>query len=83
MKTGTVTEFKTHCHEFLNEVGCAGEAIILTRRGKPCAMVSSPPVEEPKVFVMGQFKDRGWIIGDALEPFDEEWAALSEDVFPS
>jgi prevent-host-death family protein len=73
----SVTEFKAHCLEFINQVSKTGKPITLTKRGKPTAMVVPPPKEEKRRLVLGQFRDQVKIVGDILEPFDEPWEALS------
>ena len=73
MKSVSVTEFKAHCLEFLNQVAKTGQPVLLTKRGKPTAMVSPAPTEPDKKWVLGQFRDQGRIVGDVLAPFDEPW----------
>jgi prevent-host-death family protein len=76
MKTVTVTEFKAHCLEFLNQVAKTRESLILTKRGKPTAMVvPTPPSDGPRL-IPGQFRDKGKIFGDIISPLDEPWEAL-------
>ena len=77
MKTMSVTDFKAHCLEMLNQVAKTGQSILLTKRGKPAALISPPPAEQPKKWVLGQFRDKVKIVGDLVEPFDEPWEALS------
>lgn len=76
MQTVSVTEFKAHCLEFLNRVSKTGQPLLLTKRGKPTAMISPPPAPEPKRWIPGQFVGTGKIVGDLIEPFDEPWEAL-------
>jgi len=73
MKSIPVSEFKAHCLELLNQVAKTGQPMILTKRGKPTAMVCLPPVDEGHTWLLGQFKDKGEIVGDILLPFDEPW----------
>lgn len=40
-------EAKTHLPQLLERVAC-GEKIVITRHGKPIALLSPAPVEEPK-----------------------------------
>ena len=39
MQTVSVTEFKADCLEFLNQVAKTGQPVLLTKRGKPTAMI--------------------------------------------
>jgi prevent-host-death family protein len=73
MKTVSVTEFKAHCLEFLNQVAKTGQALLLTKRGRPTAMVTPPPPPKTKRWVPGQFADRMQIVEDVVPPFDEKW----------
>jgi prevent-host-death family protein len=77
MKTVSVTEFKAHCLEFLNQVAKTGQPIVLTKRGKPTAMVTPPPADEKNKIVLGKFADQVKIVGDILAPLDEPWEVLS------
>lgn len=76
MVSMSVTEFKAHCLEILSRVAETREPVLLTKRGKPTAMVIVPPAPENKGWKLGQFKDQGKIVGDIIAPFDEEWEAL-------
>jgi prevent-host-death family protein len=78
MKSVSVTHFKAHCLEFLNQVALTGQSMILTKRGKPTAMVSPPPPDASRRWIPGQFKDQGKIVGDIVAPFDEPWEAASD-----
>ena len=77
MKSVSVTEFKAHCLELLNEVSRTGHPLLLTKRGKATVMVSRPPEEVSSKWVPGQFKDRAKIVGDVIAPIDEPWEAAS------
>ncbi len=75
MRSISVTEFKAHCLELLNQVARTGQPVILTKRGKPTVMVSRPPAEVAEKWIPGQFEDKGRIVGDIIAPFDEPWEA--------
>ncbi len=77
MKTVSVTEFKAHCLEFLNQVDKTGQPLLLTKRGRPTAMVSPPPPPKTKRWEPGQFADKMKLVGDVVAPYDEDWEALS------
>ena len=78
MKTVTVTEFKAHCLEFFNQVAKTGQCLLVTKRGKPTAMVSPACAEKPKKWVLGKFKDQTEIVGDIIAPIDVEWEVMSD-----
>lgn len=71
----SVTEFKAHCLELLNDVAKTGEPLLLTKRGKPTALVSAPPAKEGQALILGKFRDQAKIVGDLLAPYDEPWEA--------
>lgn len=76
MKTVSVTEFKAHCLELLNDVARTGEPVILTKHGRPTAMVVPPPAESGKKWRLGFFRDSAKVTGDIVAPVDEPWEAL-------
>jgi len=76
MKTLSVSEFKAHCLELVNEVARTGEPVVLTKHGKPTAMVVSPPRSNDRVWAPGKFRQSAVIEGDIIEPLDEPWEAL-------
>lgn len=69
------SEFKAKCLNLLDEVAESGEAIVITKRGKPVAQVSPAPKRRRPIF--GALK--GWIEGDLDGPLDVEWEALRDD----
>jgi prevent-host-death family protein len=77
MKTISVTEFKAHCLELVNEVSRTGESVVLTKRGKPTAMVVPPPPQARTKWNPGRYEAHIRIVGDIIAPLDETWEALS------
>jgi prevent-host-death family protein len=63
MKSCSAKELKTHTGEILRQVG-SGEKILITKRGKPCAVLS--PVENSQVAETG------------IRPFQEAWADIEK-----
>ncbi len=76
MKTVSVTEFRADFHRLLNAVGRTGEPLVLTKHGKPLAMVVSPQALNGKKWKLGQFRDSASIVGDLIAPMDEPCEAL-------
>jgi prevent-host-death family protein len=70
------TEFKAHCLELLDKVNRTGEPLLVTKRGKPTALVSRPPDYAGPVFEIGKFDGMVEIVGDIIEPLDVEWEVL-------
>lgn len=77
MRTVSVTEFKAHCLEFLNQVATSGQSLMLTKRGKPTAIVGPAPASGQPCWVLGQFEGGMKLVGDMVAPFDEEWKTQS------
>ena len=64
----SAAEFKAKCLRIIKEMQDTGEAVTVTRRGKPVAIVSLPPSTEPTQSFIGSL--RGTVVKyDApLEP---------------
>jgi len=76
MKTVSVTEFRADFHRLLNAVGRTGEALVLTKYGKPLAMVVPPQAPQGKKWKLAQFRDSANVGGDLIVPTNEPWEAL-------
>lgn len=63
MKSCSARELKNHTGEILRQVG-SGEKILITKRGKPCAVLS--PVEN------GQLSEK------SIRPFQEAWMEIEK-----
>jgi prevent-host-death family protein len=78
MKTKTMPagKFKVHCLAIMDEVAAKGEAVVITKRGKPVAKLV--PVEKQKDDIFGFFKGKGKVTGDVVSPAltPEEWGDL-------
>ena len=63
-------EFKAHCLALLDEVEATGQAIVVSKRGRPVARVVPIVDEVPDL--------RGSVVvqNDLLSPIDEDWDAL-------
>lgn len=75
MRTIGATEFKAHFLELIEEVRKTGKSILVTKRGKPAAMVVPPPAELECPFEIGRFDGTIEILGDLVAPIDTEWEA--------
>jgi prevent-host-death family protein len=70
-KTVTASRFKAECLALLDEVAEVGDSLIVTKRGKPVAVVG--PVQEPESLrgsVKFNVSD-----DDLLAPLPERWDA--------
>lgn len=79
MRTMPAGEFKQTCLRLLDEVGVSGEAIVITKRGRPVAQLTAVKPERAEDW-LGAMRERGEIRGDLIAPASEpdEWDALRE-----
>jgi prevent-host-death family protein len=72
-------EFKQRCLQLLDEVGVSGEPIIITKRGRPVAQLTSvgPERDDDR---RGAMRDQTAILGDVVSPAvePEEWEVLRD-----
>jgi prevent-host-death family protein len=68
------SEFKAKCLALMDEVARTGEAVVITKNGKPVAELV--PHRPAKRSPRGIFKDELFIVGDIISPIDVEWDAL-------
>ena len=74
MRTCKASEFKSKCLQLMDDVAETGEAIIVTKNGKPVAQLTPLP-NKPQTF-FGALKGFVSIKGDIIGPVDAEWDAL-------
>ena len=73
-RTVGVAEFKARCLELLDGVGTRGDAIIVTKRGKPIATVLPVPAETRPL--KGLFAGQMEVLGDIVNvDWTDEWEA--------
>lgn len=68
-----MAEFKANCTRLLREVSEDGEAITVTSRGKPLAVVSAPEAKPKRRSALGMMKGQIVINGDLDDPIDPDW----------
>ncbi len=66
-------EFKAKCLDIMDRVAASGEAIVITKRGKPVARLC--PVTEMRDTIRGFMKGDIVTQGDIVSPIDEPWEA--------
>ena len=89
MKSVAVSEFKAHCLSLLDDVARTGEPLLVTKRGKPLARVTSSgnvAVARPQDTLRGSVSYEGDLLAPVVPP--ETWNAvrgvlLPEDESPS
>lgn len=76
----TISKFKATCLAVLDNVKKTGRPIMVTRHGKPIAVIDPPPRPRNKESWLGSFKSKGKITGDILTPVisESDWHVLNE-----
>jgi len=88
MRTIAAGEFKAKCLALMDEVQASGEAVVVTKRGKPVARLG--PIEYPTEHetrkesaksIFGRMRHMGVITGDIVssEFADEEWDRMFDE----
>ena len=80
MESITISKFKATCLAVLDNVRRTGKPVMVTKHGKPIAMIDPPPLPEKKKSWLGSYKRRGAICGDILSPVipEKDWEVLHE-----
>jgi prevent-host-death family protein len=71
--TISAAEFKAKCLELMDSVSETGTPIVVTKRGRPVAMLA--PVRPSRNALRGIVKGRIRILGDIVSPVDVVWDA--------
>jgi prevent-host-death family protein len=69
-------EFKAKCLKVLDEVQRQRKQFVITKRGKPVAMLV--PLNERRESIIGSMKGTMEILGDIVAPIDVKWNADGE-----
>jgi len=76
----SISQFKATCLAVLDRVKRTGQPVLVTKHGKPIAMIDPPPPPEKKESWLGSFRSKGKITGDIVSPASpaEDWEALND-----
>jgi prevent-host-death family protein len=76
----TISKFKATCLAVLDKVKRTGRPVLVTRHGKPIAIIDPPPPPKKPISWLGSFKEKGEIMGDITSPVvpEEAWHVLNE-----
>lgn len=76
MTTLLISDFKAKCIEVLNAVHDSGEAVVVTRRGKPLAKIV--PLADPQVAPrkLGGLAGEAVERGDITQGFASDWESV-------
>ena len=74
----SAAEFKAQCLRIIKEMQDTGEAVTVTRWGRPVAVVSLPPSTEPTHSFIGSLRGTVVKYDDPLEPAapSTDWSVL-------
>jgi prevent-host-death family protein len=81
VRTIKASEFKAKCLALMDEVAATGEAIVITKNGKPVARLVQEGKRQMKPF-LGCMEGMIEIVGDVAEgsdPIAEEFAAMKAE----
>ena len=73
-RTIKASEFKAKCLTLIDQVADTGEAIVITKNGKPLVKLVAHRV--PKRSPLGVWKGKVIIKGDIISPIEAAWDAL-------
>jgi prevent-host-death family protein len=75
MKYVSAAEFKAKCLKLMDEVQATGEAITVTKRGKPVVTVKPSEDKAKPRQLFGAMKGTFTVHGDIESPLDPDWEA--------
>lgn len=73
MKSIPASEFSSKCLQLIEEVIETGMPVVITQNGQPVAQLG-PALSKP-VSLIGAHCGKITIVGDILDPVDEQWEA--------
>lgn len=76
LRTVSVSNFKTHCLQYLEQASSLKIECIVTKRGKPIAKLI--PIEnQQQPLKFGSMNRTGSIRGDVVDPIHGDWEVCS------
>jgi len=83
MRTMGAGEFKARCLAVMDEVNSTGEAVVITKRGKPVARLlpSQQASDEDPDSIFGFMQGMGIVAGEIVpsEFSDEDWTRMEDE----
>jgi prevent-host-death family protein len=73
MKEMKASEFKATCLAVMDEVARTGEAVVITKNGRPVSRLV--PVRHPPERLFGALEGAIEITGDIVAPLEVDWEA--------
>ncbi len=69
--------FKAQCLKLMDEVARTGQAVVITKHGRPVAQLAPVPAQPRSMF--GYMKHTVQIRGDVMAPSADRWSAVAGD----
>lgn len=63
-----ISKFKATCLGLLEKIRSSGRPLVVTKQGKPIALVSLPPVARGRESAFGALKAETIVVGDIVTP---------------
>lgn len=77
METVAISEFKATCLKLLERIKNTGQAVLITKKGEPIALVTPPPPPTKPKSGFGVMQGTVQIKGDIIEPLPlEDWEVM-------
>ena len=77
METIAISEFKATCLKLLERVKNTGQAVLITKKGEPIALVTPPPPPAKPKSGYGVMQGTVQIKGDIIEPLPlDDWEVM-------
>lgn len=78
METIPLSRFRTTCSTVLKLVQQTKRPVLITRFGRPLALIAPPPPTTPADDWLGSLAGTGRIVGDIINPaaYESDWEVL-------
>lgn len=77
MEAIAISKFKATCLSLLEQIRDTGESVLVTKKGKPIALVTPPPLPPKPKSSFGTMKGKIKIKGNILAPLPfRDWEVL-------
>lgn len=74
LRSVSVSDFKAHCLQYLEQASSLKIECVVTKRGKPIAKLIPIESQSPSL-EFGSMRGSGSIKGDVIDPINTDWEA--------